>query len=146
MSQINLTFSLGARGERAAPAYHVDDLLMMGRRQTIKEVFAVLRTDLEIVESEVTCKPSRYLGLALANTAAGCNCGIDHEYVECVPESYNMTALKSSIGMRWRTTKKNCRDFEHRMYRPLVGKLQLIDSGPAMGKACRPLAEQVKQT
>ena len=45
-------------GKRTALAYHVDDLLMVGTRQAIMEVFAELSTDLEIVASEVTSKPS----------------------------------------------------------------------------------------
>ena len=35
------------------------------------------------------------------NTAAGYSFGIDHAYVECSVQEYNMTALKSSTGLRW---------------------------------------------
>ena len=49
-------------GKGRALAYHVDDLLMVGTRQTIKKVLVELSKDLEIVASEVTSKLSSYLG------------------------------------------------------------------------------------
>ena len=44
----------------------------------------------EVVVIEVTSWPLRYLDRTLVNTAAGYSFGIDHAYVECSVQEYNM--------------------------------------------------------
>ena len=47
--------------KRAPLIFHVDDLLLAGMHQIIKEVLTGLSRDLELKSSEVTAKPTRYL-------------------------------------------------------------------------------------
>ena len=53
---------------RVSFVFHVDDLLLAGTHQIIQEVLAELSRDLELKSSEVTMKPTRYLGRTLVKT------------------------------------------------------------------------------
>ena len=94
-------------GNQAALAYHVDDLFMLGTRQTCQELLAVLSTNLA---KEVTNKPSRFLGRTPVKTSAGYSLGIHHEDVENLPGQCNMTSLKSSTGLRRERRENKCID------------------------------------
>ena len=56
-----------------ASTAHVDDLLLARKQQIISEVLAELRHDLELKSSEVTTKPTRYLGRTLLRTRKNTN-------------------------------------------------------------------------
>ena len=60
----------------------MDDLLLAGTHQIIKEVLAELSRDVELKSSEVTTKPTRYLGRTLVKTMEGYNFAVDASYVE----------------------------------------------------------------
>ena len=57
--------------KRVSLVFHVDDMLLAGTYQIISEVLAELRRDLELKSSEVTTKPTRFLGRTLLKTAEG---------------------------------------------------------------------------
>ena len=48
--------------KRVSLVFHVDDLLLDGTHQIIGEVLAELSRNMELKSSEVTTKPTRYLG------------------------------------------------------------------------------------
>ena len=54
--------------KRVSRVFHVDDLLLTGTHQIITEVLTELSRDLELKSSEVTTKPTRYLGRTLVKT------------------------------------------------------------------------------
>ena len=86
--------------KRVSLAFHVDDLLLAGTHQIISEVLAELRRDLELKSSEVTTKPTRYLGRTLVKTKEVYNFGVDASYLESMLEEFNVSALKSSPRLR----------------------------------------------
>ena len=103
----------------------MDDLLLAGTHQIISEVLAELSRDLELKSSEVTTKPTRYLGRTLVKIKEY-NFGIDASHVESMLEEFNMSALKSSPTLRWErreTDEKEMPASEQRVYLQLVGKL-----------------------
>ena len=55
--------------KRVSLVFHVDDLLLPGTHQIIKEVLTELSRDLELKSSEVTTQPTRYLGRTLVTTS-----------------------------------------------------------------------------
>ena len=115
---------------RSSLVFHVDDLLLAGTHQIISEVLAELSRDLEPKSSEVTTKPTRFLGRALVKTAEGYNFGVVASFVESMLEEFNMSALKSSPTLKWErceTDEKEMPASEQRVYRQLVGQLLWID-------------------
>ena len=52
--------------KRVSLIFHVDDLLLAGTHQIIKEIVTEVSRDLDLKSSEVTTKPTRHLGLTLA--------------------------------------------------------------------------------
>ena len=68
--------------KRVSLVFHVDDLLLAGTHQIIKEVLAELSRDVELKSSEVTTKPTRYLGRTLVKTKEEYNFGVDASNVE----------------------------------------------------------------
>ena len=78
--------------------------MLAGTHQTISDVLAELRRDLELKSSEVTTKPTRYLGRTLVQAKEEYNFGVDVSHVESMLEEFNMSALKSLPTLRWRTT------------------------------------------
>ena len=80
--------------KRVSLVFHVDDLLLARTHQIVSEVLAELRRDLELKSSEVTTKPTRYLGRAMVKTVEGYNFGVDASYVESMLEEFNVSALK----------------------------------------------------
>ena len=112
--------------KRVSLLFHVDDLLLAATHQIISEVLAELSRDLELKGSEVTTKPTRYLGRTLVKTAEGYNLGVDVSYVESMLEELNMSAFKSSPTFKWErreTDEKEMPASEQRVHRQLVGKL-----------------------
>ena len=81
--------------------FHIDDLLFAGTRQTVTEIVSELERDLEPKSSEVTTKPTRFLGRTLVRTEEEHNFGVDASYVEDMLEEINMTALQSTPTLRW---------------------------------------------
>ena len=73
----------------------MDDLLLAGTHQIVSEVLAELIHDLELKSSEVTTKPTRYMGRTLAKIKEF-NFGVDASHVGSMLEEFNMSALKSS--------------------------------------------------
>ena len=121
--------------KRVSLVLHVDDLLLDGTHKNINEVFAEVRHDLEIKSTEVTTKPTRYLGRTLVKTEDGYNFGVDASYVENILEEFNMSALKSSQTLRWErreTDEQELPASKQRVYRQLVGKFVDRQSGPAL--------------
>ena len=57
--------------KRVSLVLHVDDLLLAGTHQIITEVLAELSRNLELKSSEVTTKPTRYMGRTLVKTKEG---------------------------------------------------------------------------
>ena len=127
--------------KRVSLVFHVDDLLLAGTHQIISDVLAELRRDLELKSSEVTTKPTRYLGRILVKTKEGYNFGVDASYVKSMLEEFKMTALKISPslrGERRETEEQEMPASEQRVYRQLDGKMLSIDRVDlrcAMGKA-----------
>ena len=88
-----------------------------------------LRRDLELKSSELTTKPTRYLGRTLVRTKEVYNFGSDASCVQDMLEEFNMSALESTPSLRW-----DCRETdevglpanEQKVYRHLVGKLLRI--------------------
>ena len=68
--------------KRVSLVFHVDDLLLAGTHEIIKEVLAELSPDVELKSSEVTTKPTRYLGRTLVKTKEEYNFGVDASNVE----------------------------------------------------------------
>ena len=102
---------------------HLDDLLLAGTHQIIKEILTELSRDLELKSSEVTTKPTRYLGRTLVKTKEVYNFGVNASYVESMLEELNMS-LKSSPTLRWERREKDEQEMpasEQRVYRQLVG-------------------------
>ena len=87
--------------KRVSLVFHVDDLLLAGMHQIIKEILTELIRDLELKSSEVTTKQTRYLGRTLVKTEEWYNFGVDASYVESMLEEFNMSALNSSPTLRW---------------------------------------------
>ena len=79
----------------------MDDLLFAGTHQIITEILTELSRDLVLKSSEVTTKPTRYLGRTQVNTKEGYNFGVDTAYVESTQEEFNMSALEGKPTMRW---------------------------------------------
>ena len=106
--------------------FDVDDLLLAGTRQTVTEILSELKRDLELKSSEVTTKPTRYLGRTLVRTKDGFYFGVDASYVEDMLEEFNMSALKGTPALRWErreTKEEKLPANELNVYRQLVGKL-----------------------
>ena len=78
--------------KRVSLVFHLDDLLLAGTHQIIKEILTELSRDLEPKSSEVTTKPSRHLERSLVKTKEGYNFGLDASYVESMLEEFNMSA------------------------------------------------------
>ena len=76
--------------------------MLSGTHQIIKEVLTELSRDLELKSSDVTTKPTRYLGRTLVKTKEVYNFGVDASYVESMLEEFNMSALNSSPTLRWK--------------------------------------------
>ena len=87
--------------KRVSLVFHVDDLLLAGTHQIIKEILTELSRDLELKSSEVTTKPTRYLERTMVKTKERYNFGLDASYVESMLEEFNMSALKRSPALRW---------------------------------------------
>ena len=110
--------------KRGSLVFHVDDLLLAGTHQIIKEIFTEWTRDLELKSSEVTTNPTRYLGRTLVKTKEVYNFRTDASYVESMLEEFNMSALKSSPTLRWErreTDEKGMLANEQRVHRQLVG-------------------------
>ena len=104
----------------------VENLLLAGKHQIIKEILTELSRDLEVKSSEVPTKPKRYLGRTLVKTKEGYNFGVDASYVEIMLEEFDMSALKSSPTLRSERRKKDEKEMpasEQRVHRQLVGRL-----------------------
>ena len=86
--------------KRVSVVFHVDDLLLVGTHQIIKEILTELSRKLELKSSEVPTKPKRYLGRTLVKTKEEYNFGVDASYVEGMLEEFNMSAHKSSPTLR----------------------------------------------
>ena len=87
--------------------FHLDDLLLAGTHQIMKEILSELSRDPELKSSEVRTKPTRFLGRTLVKTKEGYNFGVDASYVESMLEEFNMSALKTSPTLRWERRKKD---------------------------------------
>ena len=87
--------------KRVSLAIHVGGLLLAGTHQIIKDILTKLSRDLELKSSEVTTKPTRYLGRTLVKTTEEYNFGVDASCVGSMLEEFNMSALKSSPTLRW---------------------------------------------
>ena len=99
------TLACGHTTKRVSLVFHVDDLLLAGTHQMIKEIHAA---EPELKSNEVTTKPTRYLGRTFSN----------------------MSALRSSPTLRWERREKDEKEMpasEQRAYRQLVGTLPWID-------------------
>ena len=106
--------------KRVSLVFHVDDLLLAGTHEIIKEVLAELSRDVELKSSEVTTKPTRYLGRTLVKTKEGTTSKL----------MLRMWKAKSSPTLRWErreTDEKEMPASEQRVCRQLVGKLLWID-------------------
>ena len=94
------TLACGHTTKRVLLVFHVEDLLLAETHQIIKEILTELSRDLELKSSEVTTKPTRYLGRTLVKTKEGYNFGVDASYAESMLEELNMSALQSSPTVR----------------------------------------------
>ena len=106
----------------------MDDFLLAGTHQIFIVVLTELSRDLELKSSEVTTKPTRYLGRTLVKPKEACNFVVDASHVESMLAEFTMSALKSPL--RWERREKNEKEMpesERRVYRQLVGKLLWID-------------------
>ena len=127
--------------KRVSLVFHVDDLLLAGTHQINAKILDQLSRDLELKSSEVTTKPTRYMGRTLVKTQEVYNPGVYASYVESMLEEFNMSALNSSPTLRWErceTDEKAMLASKQRVYRQLVGQLLWIDRADlrcAMGKA-----------
>ena len=92
--------------KRVSVVFHVDDLLLVGTHQIIKEILTELSRKLDLKSSEVPTKPKRYLGRTLVTTKEEYNFGVDASYVEGMLEEFNMSAHKSSPTLRWERREK----------------------------------------
>ena len=98
--------------------------------KVISELLTELSPDLQLKSSEVTTKPTRYLGRTLVKTKDGYNIGVDAACAESTLEEFNMSALKNSPTLRWEhreTDEKEMPASERGVYRQLAGKLLRID-------------------
>ena len=86
---------------RVALAFHVDDLLLVGTKQSLTDFLGELSRDMEIKCNEVTTKPTRHLGPRLVKTKSGYIFGVHAAYVEHMLEEFNISALKSTPTLRW---------------------------------------------
>ena len=95
--------------KRVPLVVHVDDLLLAGTHQVIKKIFTELSRDLELKTSEVTTKPTRYVGRTLVQKE-WYNFGVDASYVGSMLEEFNMSALKSSPPLHrdWEQVEERC--------------------------------------
>ena len=100
--------------ETITRVFNVDDLLLPGTHRIIKVILTELNRDLELKSSEVTTKPTRFLGRTLVKTKEEYNFGVDASYVESMLEVFNMSALKSSPTLRWERREKDEKDMPAR--------------------------------
>ena len=113
-------------GQRTALAYHVDDRMMAGARQTTKEVLAKHSKVLETATSKVTSKHSTDVGFTLTTPAVLES--ITNTLRVCLMNT-TFAALKFSIGFRSerRHNDGDERRTLHREHRQLDAELLWID-------------------
>ena len=97
-------------GERTALAYHVDDRMMAGARQTAKEVLAKLSKDLDTATSEVTSKHSKDFGRTLTTPAVLES--ITNTLRVCLMNT-TFAVLKVSAGLRWENRENDGDELPH---------------------------------
>ena len=87
-----------------------DYLLLARTRQIVTEILPELRHNLELKSSELTTKPTRYLGRTLVRTKEGYNFGSDASCVQDMLEEFNMSALESTPALRWNRREADEKD------------------------------------
>ena len=84
--------------KRVSLVFHVDDLLLAGTDQTITEILNELSRDLELKSSEVTTKPTRYMGRTLAKTKEVYNLGVYGKYAGGVQHVRAQELTNTAMG------------------------------------------------
>ena len=87
------TLACGHTTKQVSLVFHVDDLLSAGTHQIIKGSLTELSRDLELKSSEVTTKPTRYLGRTQSSTRPRSHC--DGNAVRQMRRRYACTRTKS---------------------------------------------------
>ena len=79
--------------KRVSLEFHVDDLLLAGTHQIIKEILTGLSRDLKAQDQRGDDKTNALLGTNPGKNRGGYNFAVDASYVESMLEEFNMSAL-----------------------------------------------------
>ena len=109
--------------------YHVDDLLVVGPRADVEQVFKELGQNLNLTYGKVKEKAT-YLGRRLEMKLGEIVFGVDSKYVDGILEDNGLQDLKGSTELKWEKAKddeEELGNLQQAQLRSLVGQLMWID-------------------